>query len=191
MDLDCKGEILILTGTPGAGKTTTASALAASGGSPKVHLHSDDFWHFIKQGAIPPYLPEAHRQNETVLGVLAKVAAGFAEGGYFVIVDGIVGPWFLHAFDEIDRPIHYVVLRPALEVAIERCRSRGGDTLSASGPITGLHQQFSALGPLERHVLATGHDNSESILMRVIAALESGRFRLPRRNQPSAAMSLR
>jgi hypothetical protein len=25
-----------------------------------VHLRADDFWHFIRKGAIPPYLPEAH-----------------------------------------------------------------------------------------------------------------------------------
>jgi len=95
MNIDHRGEVLILTGTPGAGKTTTAAALAAWRGSSKVHLHSDDFWHFIKHGAIQPYLPEAHCQNEVVLNVLANVAAGYAKGGYFVIVDGIVGPWFL------------------------------------------------------------------------------------------------
>ncbi|QRR33913.1 AAA family ATPase [Hydrogenophaga sp. YM1] len=41
-------EIRILTGTPGAGKTTTAKALAETSGSPKVHLHCDDFWRFSR-----------------------------------------------------------------------------------------------------------------------------------------------
>ncbi|TKT81482.1 AAA family ATPase [Aquamicrobium sp. LC103] len=178
--MDHRGEILILTGTPGAGKTTTASALAALDGSSKVHLHADDFWHFIRHGAIQPYLPEAHHQNEVVLDVLANVAAGYAKGGYFVIVDGIVGPWFLEAFAKIglSLPVHYIVLRPALETAIERCRDRGGDTLSDPEPITALYQQFSALGPLERHVLATEGDDRESLLLRVTAALDSDAYRL-------------
>ena len=84
------GEILILTGTPGSGKTTTTKLLAMQSGSTKVHLHSDDFWHFIKNGAIPPYLPEADRQNSVVIDALAKAAASYARGGYFVIVDGIM-----------------------------------------------------------------------------------------------------
>jgi len=174
------GEILILTGPPGAGKTTTAAALAASGGSPKVHLHADDFWHFIKHGAIQPYLPEAHGQNAVVLDVLANAAAGYARGGYFVIVDGIVGPWFLAAFAAISPPVHYIVLRPPLQAAIERCRTRGGQTLSDPGPITALHQQFCALGPLERHVLATAGEDREDVLARVTAALDSDEFRLAR-----------
>lgn len=173
-----EGEILILTGTPGAGKTTTASALAALGGSSKVHLHSDDFWHFIKHGMIQPYLSEAHRQNQVVLDVLANVAAGYARGGYFVIVDGIIGPWFLDAFRKISLPIHYIVLRPTLETAIGRCRARGGDTLSDPGPITALHRQFSTLGALDGHVLATGDDDREKLLSRVKAALQSGSYRL-------------
>lgn len=38
------GHILLLSGHPGSGKTTTAEALAHLPGVPKVHLHSDDFW---------------------------------------------------------------------------------------------------------------------------------------------------
>jgi hypothetical protein len=143
-----------------------------------VHLHSDDFWHFIKHGAIQPYLQEAHRQNEVVLDILANVAAGYARGGYFVIVDGIIGPWFLNAFASIGFPMHYIVLRPPLEIAIERCRLRGGDTLSDPEPIAALHQQFSALGPLERHVLSTADEDRQSLVARIAAALDSGDYRL-------------
>ena len=103
--IDHGGEILILTGPPGTGKTTTATTLAALDGSVKVHLHSDDFWHY-KHGAIQPYRPEAHRQNEVVISVVAKVAAGYAEGGYFVIIDGSSGLGFLKRSEpSIDRSI--------------------------------------------------------------------------------------
>jgi hypothetical protein len=143
-----------------------------------VHLHSDDFWHFIRKGAIPPYLPAAHAQNEVVMAVLARAAEGYAMGNYFVVVDGIIGPWFLHPFRKLSRPLHYVVLRPPLDQAVERCRLRGGNTLTDPEPIRALHQQFSALGELEKHVINTAGHSRDDTLREVRAALAVGIFRL-------------
>jgi chloramphenicol 3-O-phosphotransferase len=172
------GEILLLTGPPGSGKTTTAAMLARRPGMPKVHLHADDFFHAIGHGAIAPWLPAAHAQNGVVMGALAAAAAAYAGGGYLTIVDGIVGPWFVDAFASMQATLHYIVLRPRLDDAIARCRARGGDSLADPDVIAALHRQFADLGPLERHVLPVGGLDREAVLAAVGAALESGRFRL-------------
>ena len=174
------GHILILTGPPGSGKTTTSRLLASQPGSPKVHLHADDFWHFIKNGSIPPYLPAAHDQNRVVMTVLANAADTYAAGGYLAIVDGIIGPWFLTCFQALDRPVHYVVLRPPLHIAIQRCCDRGGETLSDAAVIKSLHEQFSQLGSLESHVIVTKGHGPDQTLDEVTGALLSGRHLLQR-----------
>ncbi len=179
--LDTPGEILILTGPPGSDKTTTARALATGAQRPAVHLHADDFWHFIRHGAIEPYLPEAHRQNAIVMTAIAQAAAAYAQGGYFVIVDGIIGPWFLSLFEPLSPAIRYVVLRPRLEESIERCRLRGGDTLTDPEAITALYRQFAGLGDLERHVVDTAGHNPAATAAAVATALRQERFLLTAR----------
>jgi gluconate kinase len=176
--IDLSGQILIVTGTPGAGKTTTARSLVESCGRPAVHIHADDFWHFIRNGAIPPYLPESRRQNEVVMGALCAAAQRYADGGYFVVIDGIIGPWFLPAFSAVSRPLHYIVLRPDLDEAIRRCQLRGGETLADPIPISDLHSQFSQLDRLDNHRIDTAGLSKQDILEAVVRALTGGRFLL-------------
>jgi adenylate kinase family enzyme len=49
------GAVVVLTGPPGVGKSTTAR-LVADRLEPSVHLPADDFWRFIRRDAVPPYL---------------------------------------------------------------------------------------------------------------------------------------
>jgi hypothetical protein len=90
---------------------------------------------------------------------VAAAAAATAGGGYVVVVDGIVGPWFLDTFRAawaVPTPLHYVVLRPRAEVALRRAQARAGDILTDAEVIRQMYEAFRHLGAYERHVV----DNS-------------------------------
>ena len=123
-----QGRIIVITGAPGTGKTTTASAVAKESDLEKsVHMHTDDFYHYLSKGAIPPYLPESNEQNLIVIEAFLEAAKRYARGGYDVIVDGIVGPWFLEPWLNIVQEhyeVHYIVLRASKEETMKRAIER-------------------------------------------------------------------
>ncbi len=172
------GHIVLLSGHPGSGKTTSAEALAHRSGVPKVHLHSDDFWGYIKHGKIDPWLPKSDAQNRMIMQIAADVAGSYARHGYFVVLDGVVRPWWLPAFEALDTPIHYIVLRTTVAEAVARCAARGGDSLSDPLVVADLHGQFADLGPYEPHVLDVSGRDPVSTQNAIVAALLGDRYRL-------------
>lgn len=69
-----QGRIIVITGAPGTGKTTTASAVAKESDLEKsVHMHTDDFYHYLSKGAIPPHLSESNEQNLVVIEAFIDV----------------------------------------------------------------------------------------------------------------------
>ena len=172
------GHVLVLSGSPGSGKTTTAERLAHLPGIAKVHLHSDDFWGYIKHGLIAPWLPQSDEQNRMISQIAASVAGQYARHQYFVTLDGVVRPWWLPAFAALGVPVHYVVLRTSVEEAVARCQARGGDSLSDPAVVADLHAQFADLGTFEKHVLPVDGLDRDRTLAAVIAALKTGVYRL-------------
>jgi predicted kinase len=173
------GAVVVLTGLPGVGKSTTAR-LVADRLEPSVHLPADDFWRFIRRGAVPPYLPESDEQNRVVIDVLATCAFGYAAGGYQVVVDGIVGPWFADRFRSAagDLPLHYVVLRADRDTVLARAAGRGAAGLAESGPLAVMYRQFADLGDYEGNVIDTTHLAADQVADTVLGALAGVRHRL-------------
>lgn len=91
-DVTPAGELIVVSGPPGAGKSTI-SALLAEHFDPSVLVAGDEFFGFLCTGRIEPWLPESDRQNTTVIAAAAASCGQFVQGGYTVVYDGVVGPW--------------------------------------------------------------------------------------------------
>jgi adenylate kinase family enzyme len=149
--------VLILTGPPGVGKTTTAGILA-NRSARAVHLESDLFFRFIRSGYVEPWQPESHEQNKVVMRIVGEAAAGYAAAGYFTIIDGIVIPgWFLEplrdALQGAGCQVAYAVLREPLSVCLARAQGREREPLADPEVIEWLWRNFEDLGDFERNVI--------------------------------------
>lgn len=141
-----------------------------------MHLHTDDFYAWIVRGYVLPWLPESRDQNVVVMEAIASVAERFAEGGYDVVVDGIVGPWFLDPWLAVAtaRPVSYAVLRPAVEVAEHRAATRGEHALKDLSVVGRMHAAFADLGEHERHAIDSTSATPEETAAVVRRRLDGG-----------------
>jgi chloramphenicol 3-O-phosphotransferase len=177
------GRVVLVSGPAGAGKSSVARQLAqASLGERAVHLHTDDFYAAIVKGFLDPRSAEAHAQNVVVVEAFTASAKRFAQGGFEVVVDGVVGPWFLEPWQALVREgidVHYIILRPDQATTLAR-----GTTRTAPGALTDaraigdIWQAFADLGPFEAHALDTTTLALEETLAQVRADVSQGTKRL-------------
>jgi adenylate kinase family enzyme len=176
--------ITVLTGPPGAGKTTVARHLSSQS-SRGVHLKGDDVFHWIASGYVQPWRSGTRSQNVTVTKAIASSALRFADGEYEVFVDGIIGPWFLPEVLDIttaaDVPLHYVVLRPVREVVLQRALARTlPEDLTDPDAVGAIFDVWADLGMFESYVIDTSAHLVDDTISSVRAGLDTNRFRLDR-----------
>jgi energy-coupling factor transporter ATP-binding protein EcfA2 len=173
------GDLLVVTGPPGAGKSTVARLVSA--GFPRsVVVAGDAFFAFLDQGAVLPWLPGSEQQNDVVTEAAALAAGRFARETYMVVYDGVVGPWYLPRFAEWTRaaPVHYVILLPDAATCRQRVRDRVGHGFADLDAADDLHRQFAAARVNPRHVLAPPPHEPEGTAALIRHRLASGALRV-------------
>lgn len=178
-----KGMIILMSGPCGSGKTTVSRLLADSSDGPAVHMHTDDFYGYIRRGYIPPWQDGSGDQNETVVNAAAACAREYALGGYRVFVDGVVGPWFLGPWQSLagdGMDLRYIVLRPEERSVLDRAAGREQRSEFPLKPenVSAMWQMFADLGRYEAHALDNTGQSPEETAANIRAALAGGRYKL-------------
>jgi shikimate kinase len=182
----CAAPILLLTGSPGCGKSTVAP-LVADRYEPSACLDLDWFFAKVRRGFVHPWLAAAHAQNRVVLRAGAGAVAAFAAGGYFTVGDGILYPFMIDLFLEACAPhgieLNYAVLRAPIDVVQQRVQDRRSEpahvgALSDAGVVEDLWAQFESHGVEERHRVDAGGRAPQAVAEDIDSRLRAGDLRI-------------
>ena len=178
--------LLLLTGSPGTGKTTVAP-LVADRHEPSVCLDLDWFFAKLRRGALEPWRAEAHAQNRTVLHAAAEASSTFAADGYVCVAEGILYPFMLDLFAESAAArgvsLHYAVLRAPIGIVQQRVVDRlvepqHAGALADAAVVDDLWTQFERQGLAERHLVDAGRRGPQQVAEEIDRRFRAGEFRL-------------
>jgi chloramphenicol 3-O-phosphotransferase len=164
--------VRILSGPIGAGKTAVSKELISLWSAPLSYIEGDQFWPFLVKRAAG----DRREDFRVVMRAMTSAAGSLARTGYDVLLDFSIPPPFISAAQKIlrDAPLHYIVLRPPIEVCAARARDR------AEGKIEKYDRGFYALFAADaRHMVEPDNGESPKAIAEVIFnGLTEDRFRV-------------
>jgi hypothetical protein len=174
------GSLIVVSGPPGAGKSTVAAALAGLFERSAL-VAGDVFFDFVVNGAVPPWLPGAHAQNEVVTQAGATAAGRYCTGGYDTVYEGVVGPWYLDAFVAAagHRSVHYAVLLPPADECVARVAGRTGHGFTDETATRHMHAQFESAGIDSRFVFGAGTRSAAKTAREILRRTRAGLLTYP------------
>ena len=145
-----KGEIFILTGTPGAGKTTVAKELLQRYDF-GFHIPIDDLREWVVSGIahpLPEWVDETTRQFSLAFRATTQLATLYATAGFAVVIDQVIYPkdFNEHFEDQLQgHTVYKIFLQPKVDVSLARNASRTNkefETSFLNDPIRMMHKSL-------------------------------------------------
>jgi hypothetical protein len=161
--------VFLISGTPGAGKSSVAHAIATQSGR-GVRISVDDIRDLVVAGRADP-VPSWSDECELQFAIARRnsliMAANWQAAGFTVCIDDVVFPQNIDAvIAELGLDIQRVILQPTLATALQRNATRthkSFDTSVLIPVLTRLHGEFATVQhPRWPHIDTTNQTIAES-----------------------------
>lgn len=167
------GSLVVISGPIGAGKTTVAKALVEASPPPLAYIEGDDFWRYLAK----PRPGGPGRNIQPIMRAVFRAAVAITADDYEVILDFSMPPAFVRAAAARvpDTLVHYVELRPALEVCASRAATRSEGVMPDYAPYADFYAAFDAA---DRFVIRNDTRAAADVATEIRVGLAEGRFRV-------------
>jgi hypothetical protein len=141
--------------------------------APLSYIEGDTFWSFISNGG-----ERGLRDNFPVLvRSMTAAAVPLARSGFRVLIDFSIPPTFVDTARKIlkEVPFGFVLLRPSLQVCVERAASRKEGAIRDPAMLKSFYARFEE-GTVEP--ICDDHADPAALARRIAEGLNQGRFRV-------------
>jgi hypothetical protein len=172
------GELIIVTGPPGAG-TSTVSGLVADSFDSSVLIPADWFFSLWHRGAIDPWLPQARPQTSVAGDAAAAATGAFTRADCQVVYDGFIPPRDLPGFAVAAglSVLQYAVILPPVTTCMDRVTSRAGHGFTSVDATRDMHRDFAQAMLDARHLITDAEATPKDVARQILVKLSVGSLR--------------